>query len=439
MDNITHTLVGVLVGESAARIPRTNAASGLSADTRRNLFVTLMALGSNVPDLDFIPSQMSGNKLEYLLHHRGHTHTILGALLIGVLLYAAVAVWCRSRKHNLSCADRIQLALVAGLAPLLHIALDATNSYGIHPFWPFDNRWFYGDAVFIVEPLFWAACAPLMFLVRSPLAKFLIGLTLVLGVLLSFTTGTVPPAMSFGLAAFVVLMLAFGKLARPGIALAGALLAWLGINASFVLASTVAHRKAHAVADREFPQLELLDVVLTPMPVNLFCWQLLLVQTEPSHWHVQRATLSIAPRMLAAAQCPARAATSATTAPFVRAPAASTPAIAWQGVLRLPRETLAEQVELDCNAAAFMRFARVPWLDWQQGRWVLGDARFDFEPELGFAEIALDPGSPCMRFVPPWVPPRADLLRAKRPQATRPATSAMLQPEHAGIHPDSSR
>src|SRR4029453_7993236 len=36
-----------------------------------------------------------------------------------------------------------------------HLALDALNSYGVHPFYPADNRWYFGDAVFILEPWLW--------------------------------------------------------------------------------------------------------------------------------------------------------------------------------------------------------------------------------------------------------------------------------------------
>ena len=47
------------------------------------------------------------------------------------------------------------------LTSLLHIGMDFMNNYGVHPFWPVDSRWWYGDSVFIIEPLLWAACAPL--------------------------------------------------------------------------------------------------------------------------------------------------------------------------------------------------------------------------------------------------------------------------------------
>jgi inner membrane protein len=48
------------------------------------------------------------------------------------------------------------LSLTAFLAALSHILLDWTNNYGVRPFFPFNPRWYYGDLVFIVEPVLWA-------------------------------------------------------------------------------------------------------------------------------------------------------------------------------------------------------------------------------------------------------------------------------------------
>src|SRR5262245_49092048 len=80
MDNITHTIIGTLVGEVAARVAP-GGRSTLPATTRRNLCVTLAAIGSNLPDADLMYS-FFGGKLNYLLQHRGYTHTILIALLL---------------------------------------------------------------------------------------------------------------------------------------------------------------------------------------------------------------------------------------------------------------------------------------------------------------------------------------------------------------------
>lgn len=140
MDNLTHTLIGVLVGETLAQTTSATA-HGLPAAQRRNLFVTLTAIGSNLPDLDFIYSAITGNKLDYLLQHRGHTHTVVGALVTAALMFFASELWCRWRKWTLSRRDRIQLAALAALTLLLHIAMDFTNSYGVHPFWPGCTRW----------------------------------------------------------------------------------------------------------------------------------------------------------------------------------------------------------------------------------------------------------------------------------------------------------
>lgn len=45
------------------------------------------------------------------------------------------------------------LYLYACLAGLSHILLDFTNNYGVRPFWPFSERWYSWDIVFIVEPV----------------------------------------------------------------------------------------------------------------------------------------------------------------------------------------------------------------------------------------------------------------------------------------------
>jgi len=41
----------------------------------------------------------------------------------------------------------------ACLAGLSHLLLDFTNNYGVRPFWPFSERWYSWDLVFIVEPV----------------------------------------------------------------------------------------------------------------------------------------------------------------------------------------------------------------------------------------------------------------------------------------------
>ena len=105
-----------------------------------------MVVGGNLPDLDVLYTAWGGTTLDYLLHHRGHTHTVVGVLIQSLLLYAAVRLWWRYRKVEPSASDVRVFAGLALLAPLLHLALDLTNSYGVHPFWPVDDRWYCSGA-----------------------------------------------------------------------------------------------------------------------------------------------------------------------------------------------------------------------------------------------------------------------------------------------------
>src|SRR3990170_8878764 len=231
MDNLTHTLIGALVGEAIARaIPR--APNDLPELTRRNLCVTLAAVGSNLPDSDLLYSFFDG-KVNYLLHHRGHTHTILIALLLGAAVFGLTRWWLRRRNLQASTADLRLLAAVLLLTPLLHIAMDFCNNYGVHPFWPLDNRWFYGDSIFIIEPLFWAACAPLAFVFRTRPGRFIVWMVMVLAICLVFFTGMVPRSIAAIYSLLVVAMLLIGWRAPPGVALTAGVGPRLGTTLMF--------------------------------------------------------------------------------------------------------------------------------------------------------------------------------------------------------------
>ena len=83
----------------------------------------------------------------------------------------------------------------------------------------------------------------------------------------------------------------------------------------------------------------------------------------------------------------------------------------WIGELSLPAALPATLAQEYCAVGALMQFARVPWAAAQGDGWVVGDLRYDREPELGFAEVEVGPATDeCPRRRPPWVPPREDLL-----------------------------
>ena len=66
-----------------------------------------------------------------------------------------------------------------------------------------------------------------------------------------------------------------------------------------------------------------------------------------------------------------------------------------------------------CEVRALLRFARVPYFTepTANGSRIVGDVRYDRNPGLDFADVELRAVSEaCPGSVPPWVPPRSDLL-----------------------------
>jgi inner membrane protein len=157
MDNLTHSVVGLGIGALIDRSVPPEVAPETEAGAQRvrtRLLLTIACVASNVPDLDLMLTRLLEKPLGYLLHHRGHTHTVLGGLGEIVLLLGLVWLLWPSARRLLRTSRRARLAAAgaACVGVLLHIAMDGLNVYGVHPFWPFDTRWYYGDLVFIVEP-----------------------------------------------------------------------------------------------------------------------------------------------------------------------------------------------------------------------------------------------------------------------------------------------
>jgi inner membrane protein len=410
LDNITHTLIGALVGETVARTTQSDP-GGLPGEVRRNLLVATAAIGSNLPDIDVLYSFI-GAKVNYLLHHRGHTHTIVGALVLAAAAFA-IARWLLIRRGSgPSTRDLTWLAGVFAVTSLLHIGMDFTNNYGVHPFWPLSNRWFYGDTIFIAEPLLWAACAPLALTFRSKLARSIVAAVLAMGIGLASFSGLVPLPPAVTLTVVIAAMLLLGFRAKPQTALAGGVALWFIVTATFAVCSHLAARRVDTFAATLFPDARLIDRVLTPMPANPLCWEVMLVQTEGDSVIVRRTMLALAPSLIPANGCLSRSLNIPSSAPLERVQVADSAELQWYGEIATGLDQLRRRVVADCEAAAAMRFIRVPWLATVGVDAVLGDLRYDREKELGFAEVALrDLPGPCPRWVPDWQPPRADLLR----------------------------
>jgi len=302
------------------------------------------------------------------------------------------------------------------LGVALHLGTDALNSYGVHPFWPLDNRWLYGDSVFIAEPLYWAAALPLFFVVRSTTARVIVALAPMLAVIVLLRLHLESPAWS---AEYVLLgLVLFFVGARTSAATAAFTAAGVvvAVTAMFIVAGATAARHIDAIAAADFPGDRVIDHILTPVPANPLCWDVLLLGTRGDRYMVRLGVLSISPAMLPAQRCPRTSGTRSATAliaPLTES--ASSSEIQWVGEFSMSRALLAKLAGSHCRAAALMQFARAPFASDLESQWVMGDLRFDRTRGGGMASI--DVGAPSdgeCRSPVPWIPPRADLLDSRR-------------------------
>jgi inner membrane protein len=142
LEPVTHFLTGACLGRA-----------GLN---RKTALATLtLTLAAEAPDLDVL-SRFRGPAFAFT-HHRGFTHSFLGVPIDAAAVVGFVyLIWrLRGRKlKNPNLPPRWGLLfLYACLAGLSHILLDFTNNYGVRPFWPFSEKWYSWDIVFIFEPV----------------------------------------------------------------------------------------------------------------------------------------------------------------------------------------------------------------------------------------------------------------------------------------------
>lgn len=406
MDNISHSLAGLALAELVDRSLAPEPDPG-RARTRHRLLLVSCWVASNFPDLDLVLTPLAPQPLGYLLQHRGHTHTLAGLLPQALLLLALLWLWpaARALLRESAATLRATVGLVAaGLA--LHLGMDYLNVYGVHPFFPFDTHWLYGDMVFIVEPVFWIVLgAPLAVLARPGMARRA-ALAMLVALPVLFT------ALGF---------LQWGSLA--GLALAGMTLAWLqwrsrargrgalglglALAALFVASQGLAVRSARALVATQPRQGELVDAAMSAFPANPVCWSFVAVELDrqAGQLRLRRGLISLAPELVPPQSCPARIAGPA--------PAAGTPAgpasLAWQWAQSMPLARLRALQQRDCRVDAWLRFARAPSLQDD----LATDARFGPPGGVNFSTLSVAPGASaggCTFAVPGWGYPRGDVL-----------------------------
>ena len=129
---------------------------GRAGLNRKTALATLtLTLAAEAPDLDVI-GRLRGPTFGFA-HHRGFTHSFLGVPLDALAVLGFVYLIWRIRGRKIKDPNLPPrwglLYFYACLAGLSHILLDFTNNYGVRPFWPFSEKWYSWDIVFIFEPV----------------------------------------------------------------------------------------------------------------------------------------------------------------------------------------------------------------------------------------------------------------------------------------------
>lgn len=410
MDNITHALAGSLLAAAACQHVQSRDADAPTPSFRRAAW-TVGIVMAEFPDIDIFYSgeSLGMGKLGYLLHHRGHTHTIVFALLSAFAAWGIALWFSRTLRASHYARPLLALSLVASLS---HVALDFTNSYGVHPLWPWSGRWFYGDAVFIVEPWLWVvAIPPLVLAVRSVTARLLLAALLLVILVASWRVelvGTgVAAILTAGAMGWSVLSWGVTSARRVSLGLVG----WLVLEALFFAGAATGRGAVERAVGAP-----LRDVVLSPSPGNPLCLSAIVVTSEDRMYAATRATVAPLPMLRSAASCSdARAGGGGDPEAGDierRRPNRRTdsPAIRWGARWRAPVTELQALAAERCDIAAALRFMRVPiWRRADNGQVTLFDLRYGGGDD-SFTTIVSSPGVRCRGPVPGWESPRGDLL-----------------------------
>jgi inner membrane protein len=136
LDSLTHIVLGACIGEAVAG---------------RNFGKKAMlagALAQSIPDVDFITRLWLSNT-DYILAHRGFTHSILFAVLVTIIMSFLFIRFFHKEPVAWS-----RWLLLFGLNLFTHIFIDSFNAYGVGWFEPFSHYRFSFNVLFVADPFF---------------------------------------------------------------------------------------------------------------------------------------------------------------------------------------------------------------------------------------------------------------------------------------------
>jgi inner membrane protein len=289
VDNVT-SLAGItLPSDDAAR-----------RWAERRLAAGAGLIAANLPDIDIFYAPITPPPLGYLLHHRGHTHTVAGIVVLALVLiemYRRLPPLSRWRFR-----DRARLSGLIAIALASHLLLDALNSYGTHPAirlirlgtaTPFSSS-SRGCGLLLdcgcVERARQNPASPRSFHPDFPVVMASAGIV-PLEAVVALAVAGVP---------FAVLVRGSSAPVRAAVALTACAL----VVVAFAMSSRAA-RRATLAAVAPGIKGRIIDVVLTPNPSSPMCWSAIAIELDESNgeYVLWRGTSSLAPRWKSPTSC----------------------------------------------------------------------------------------------------------------------------------------
>ena len=281
MDPIAHTLLGATLAETGLR-------------RRTPLAAAILIIGANLPDVDAATMVFGG---DVSLHHRrGWTHGVLAMVILPLVLVAILWVfdrYVRLRRSRGLGSEPLRVLPAVGLAYLAvlsHSLLDFMNTYGVRLLMPFDGSWFYGDALFIIDPWMWLLVAASVVLAGArskPGVVTWIALAAATTTLVTVSGFAPWPAQVLWVLGLVAIVFYRFRGVEPGTIrrTAVACLAALGVYVAIMLtASSMAKAEAEAWLRGQGHDVGM--TMASPRPANPFAWDV--VATLPDSYRFVR-------------------------------------------------------------------------------------------------------------------------------------------------------
>jgi inner membrane protein len=201
---------------------------------------------------------------------------------------------------------------------------------------------------------------------------------------------------------------------QPGARAGAAVAAWIAVTLVFAAGSARARATMLRAVHEANPLVDVLDIVVSPLPANPVCMSAIAVERSALSYIVATARVSAVPSLVEAARCGARQAASALMTPSRRE---ATSALQWDGEWTAPSAEIIALALESCPALAALRFIRVPiWREDGDSTVLLGDVRFGGGSGNGFTDVRVPRrSSTCHTAVPNWTPPRTDLIDSNAP------------------------